>query len=333
MGEVVKRNSIKTFFILFLYSILIPGVILFTSCSNKKIEEELNQQIQTLQAKVEELQKEVANKEDIINQLKEENDDLLSQVPESYDVQKGDNHWQIAYDYLTQKQGVTAEEAKKILADTPLFHPILVGFKVWSYFYGKAYGTFITQGDAPVSPATLVKIEKKKIQDEKLRLENEVAKLKKQSEELTNKINELEKINEDLKAQIASLNNEVSALKNKNKNLDSRLNSVYYFIDTKENLKANGKIKGTFLGLAGMNIGEVTAADFQNRIDLRETTTIELKASDFKVTAIKKVRLLPKYFKETKDFQVEIAGNGESAKIHLLNKEKFHLARVIIIIN
>jgi outer membrane murein-binding lipoprotein Lpp len=313
--------------------ILISGLILFTSCANKKKEEELNQQIQNLQTKVEELQKEIANKEDIINQLKEENVDLLNQVPIAHDVQKGDSHWAIAYDYLTQKQGVPAEEARKILADTPLFHPILVGYKVWSYFYGKVYGTFITQGEARVSPATLIRIEKKKIEEEKLRLENEIATLKTQTQELGQKIAELEKKNEDLKAHIESLNNELSNLKDKNKNLDSRLNSVYFFVDLKKNLKEKGKIKGTFLGLGGVNIGEVNSSDFKNRIDLRETNIIELKAADFKIPSIKKLTLLPKHLKENKDFRIEIIRGGESARVHLLDKDKFLLAHIIIIVN
>ncbi len=332
MKEIRKKLS-RSWLIILFYLILIPGIISFSSCANKKKEEELTQQIQSLQAKIEELQKEIASKEDMINQLKEENADLLNQIPESFDVQKGDSHWEIAYDYLTQKKGIPAEEAKRILVDTPLFHPILVGFKVWNYFYGKVYGTFITQGDARISLATLLRIEKKKIQEEKIKLENEIAMLKKKSEELTEKINELEKNNTELKAQIDNLNKKISDLKSKNQELDSKLNSVYYFADTKENLKAEGKIKGTFLGLAGIKIGEVTSADFQNRIDLRQTQTIELKADDFKVPIIKKVTILPKHIKENVDYRVEIREGGKAAAIILLNKDKFYLAQIILIIN
>ncbi len=331
--KIVRDKFFREWVTVLFYLILIPGIILFSSCTNKKKEEELNQQIQNLEAKVAELQKEIASKEDMINQLKEENADLLNQIPESYDVQKGDSHWKIAYDYLTQKKGVPADEAKRILADTPLFHPILVGFKVWNYFYGKVYGTFVTQGDAKVSMATLLRIEKKKIQEEKMKLENEIAELKKKSEELTAKINELEKANADLKAQIENLNKEISDLKGKNEDLISKLNSVYYFADTKDNLKAKGKIRGTFLGLAGLRIGEVTSADFQNRIDLRQTQTIELKAEDFKVPVIKKVTILPKHLKENIDYRVEIKEGGKSASVVILKKERFLLAQVILIIN
>lgn len=68
----------------------------------------------------------------------------------------------------------------------------------------------------------------------------------------------------------------------------------------------------------------------QARVDLRETDAIELSAEDFNLSAIKKVGLLPKHMKKDIDYRVEIAGGGQSANVILRNKEKFHLARIVL---
>jgi len=74
----------------------------------------------------------------------------------------------------------------------------------------------------------------------------------------------------------------------------------------------------------------VSFEDFQNRIDLREGNVIELRAEDFNLSAIKKVGLLPKHMVENRDYRVEIAGDRKSARVHLLNADKFLLARIVL---
>lgn len=339
MKGVKVRFPTRNLHVLGFYFVLIVGLLFLTSCRGKETAEEPAQQVPATspEAQVEELKKDVAARDNQIAELTKEKADLLNQVPEPYEVQKGDNHWQIAYDFLTQKRGVIDGEAKEILADTPLFHPILVGFKVWNYMYKNVFGSFIVQGDAAISPAALMRLEKKKLVGEILELNDKITALETEKEEKNKEIEEkkgeIEKLSQEKKgmeSQIATLNKEKTDLQNLNKDLDSKLNSVYYFADTKAKLKANGKIKGTFLGLSGMKIKEVSFSDFQNRIDLREGDVIELSAGDFGIPTIKKVGVLPKHLNENVDYRVEIGGGGQSAKVHLLNKDKFLLARIVL---
>jgi len=220
------------------------------------------------------------------------------------------------------------------LANAYLLDPLLVGFKVWNFMDEGQYGSFVLQGSAKVCPGSLIRVDTKKMAEEKLKLENEIAKLKeeleKQSTECRAKIEKLEEEREELKSQIESLNQQVANLQGQNTDLDSRLNSVYYLADVKKELKADGKIKGTFLGLSGMKIKDVSFEDFQGRVDLRETDLIELRAEDFSLSTIKKVKLLPKHMKKDIDYRVEIAGDGQSASVVLLNKDKFLLARIVL---
>lgn len=332
MEEIKKRISVRNSLVLVLCFILIIGALFSISCKKKAVAP--TAQVPDLQGKLDELQRELAGKDSEINQLREEVARIQRRLPSAYEVQPGDNHWQIGYDYLTTKRGVSPEEAKRMLANAYLLHPLLVGFKVWNFMDEGQYGSFVLQGSAKACPGSLIRVDTTKMAEEKLKLENEIAKLKeeieKQSMECKAKIEELEKEREELKSQIDSLNQEVANLQGQNTDLDSRLNSVYYLVDIKRELKANGKIKGTFLGLSGMKIKEVSFKDFQNRVDLRETDAIELRAEDFNLSAIKKVGLLPKHMKKDVDYRVEIAGDGQSASVILRNKDKFLLACIVL---
>jgi len=261
MKKIKKGIPMRNSLVLILCFILILGVLSSISCKKKEKAEEIAQQAPALQAKVEELQRELASKEDEINKLKEEAARITRRLPLAYEVQPGDSHWQIGYDYLTTKRGVPPEEAERMLANAYLLHPLLVGFKVWNFMDDGQFGSFVVQGNAKVCPRALMRVEDKKMAEEKIRLENEIKELKeqieKQSMEFTAKIEELEKEKEEIKSQIDSLNQEETNFQAQNKDLDSRLNSVYYLTGTKNKLKTNGKIKGTFLGLAGMKIKDV----------------------------------------------------------------------------
>jgi predicted nuclease with TOPRIM domain len=332
MKEIKKRISTRNSAVLILCFILIFGALFSISCKKKAVAP--TPKVPDLQAKVDELQKELTGKDAEISRLNEENTRLQRRLPSAYEVQPGDNHWQIGYDYLTSKRGVSAKEAERMLANAYLLDPLLVGFKVWNFMDDGQYGSFVMQGSAKACPGSLIRVDTKKMAEEKLKLENEIASLKeeieKQSMECKAKIEKLEGEREELKSQIDSLNQQVASLQGQNTDLDSRLNSVYYLVDVKKELKADGKIKGTFLGLSGMKIKEVSFEDFNKRVDLRETDRIELNAQDFNLSAIKKVGLLPKHIKKDIDYRIEIAGDGQSASVILKNKDKFLLARIVL---
>ncbi|MBS3818414.1 hypothetical protein KGY73_02755 [bacterium] len=332
----IKRLAPKRWLSFPFYLVLIAGVIFLNSCGGgEQAEEEAppepEQEIQKLETQISDLEKELSQKEKTIAQLEKEKADLEEQIPEPNVVQRGDSHWGLAFDFLTTEKNVPAAEARNMLAKSHLLHPIHIGYKVWHYFYGQVYGTFVTQGDAKVSPGTVKRLKEKKIKEEKAKLEKRIADLEKKGEQLRSQIEDLEQDKVELNDQISSLEQDISELKNQKANLESKLNSVYYFVGTREELKAQNKIKGSFLGIIGINVKEVSFADYQNRVDLRKTEVISVSASDVEANTIKKVKLLPKHLEEGIDYRVEIG--GQSADIQLLDKNKFHLSRIIIVIN
>jgi TolA-binding protein len=335
--NVFLKNDLKNIFVIATVGIfMIAFVLSFPSCKGEEVVEgevPVDERIPQLEAKVEELEQDVSAKDAQIAQLEETAADLENQVPSAHDVQQGDNHWQVAYDFLTQEEDLPEMEAKSYLAKAPLFHPLLVGFTVWNYYHDNVYGTFITQGSAPVSQKYLIRKEEQKQREEKMDLEEKIREMTGKNEDLRDDVQKLEQEKETLNAQITMREQKIKECQNINEDLNARLNSLYFIADTKDNLESRGIIKGTFLGLGGMNIDEVSAADFGNNINLDAKDFVELKAEDYGIDQIKKVSLLPKHLDENEDYRVEISANKREAKVHILDAEKFRLARIILCLN
>jgi hypothetical protein len=67
-------------------------------------------------------------------------------------VRPGDTHFNMAYDFLISQTGRPDNEVRQILQQTRLQEPLLPGFKVWNFWLADGFCTFVTQGDAPLTP-------------------------------------------------------------------------------------------------------------------------------------------------------------------------------------
>jgi cell division protein FtsB len=313
--------------------LLIGGSLLLVACGGAE-KETLTKQVAELQDKAKSLEQKINERDGQIKKFEEERKDLSGRIPEYHVVAPGESHWQIAYDFLTAKKGVPAEKAGALLADSILFDKVLIGHRVYNYFADDVFATFLTKGEATVSPGQMRQAEIKARDEEKTKLVREIGELEKRNaagEEKFVELNETwtarEKILENrakgLDADLAKLNAQTGEL-------ETKLNSVYYLIGARDNLKGAGIIKGTFLGICGDRVKNVTLANFQKSLDLRSGNVIKLAAGDFGLPKIRKVMLFPRDLQEGVDYRVERAADGASATLHLLNKDKFILSRVII---
>jgi hypothetical protein len=323
------RIPMKNSLVLGLSLMLIFGVLFMDSCKGKKEGEEAvaGGEKTTDQARIEELQRELNSKNDIIKQLQRENADLQSKVPFSLEVQEGENHWEIAHNYLTETKGLSEDEAKKVLKNSYLFDSLLAGFQVGNISDGGQYSGFLSQGNAVASPGKMKRVEDTKKEAEKVVLRNNVTLAEiegmRQDAEFKDKMMMAKKEMEVLHKKNAVLEENLEKYRVATAELNSRLNSVYYFSGTKDSLKASGKT----------TLGGVSYRDFQNKIDLREENTIELSAGDFNVSVIKKVEIVPDALVANRDYRITISSDGQSATLQLLNADKFRLARIIIIVS
>lgn len=324
-----------------LVTILAALIFAFSlSCGSQEeaeTEEQPQEKTTQVEARVQELETEIEQKNEAIAELEEEAGRLETQVPVSRAVMLGDSHWGIAYDYLTQEEGLSSEEARQYLSDALLFHPILVGFRVWNYFNEGIFGSFVTQGTADVSPGAVMRAEKKEAAETKEQLQNRIENLKTENQQMGEKLDQMQaqytEEKDQFQSQIDSLQSDLNEARGDIQELESALSSVYYLADMKNSLKREEIIKGTFLGICGKRIGDITPADFDESVDLNQADRITLNAGDLGVNRIDRVDLLPKHYKLGEDYRIEFADGGQSADVLLLNQEKFRMAQLIIIIN
>jgi hypothetical protein len=245
-------------------------------------------------------------------------------------VEKGENHYQIAMNFLLNEKGVDKARAMELVERTALFEPIVPGFKVWNFYAEDEYGTFITQGSAPISPNQIQRKVKKELVDAK---DKAIA----EKDQLQSDINEMETRRTELISQLDLLNQEkqnmlgkMSNLNDQNQEMQTALNSVYFAMDLRKNLTQKGIIKGGFL--RATKLQKVDLAMFDRSLDLRGEPKIMVAAADFQLSKIKDVTIYPGYFKLDTDYKVEFDEASQSVTITILDIKKFMSEKIAIAI-
>jgi hypothetical protein len=232
--------------------------------------------------------------------------------------------------FLLNEKGVDKTRAMELVERTALFEPLIPGFKVWNFYAEDEYGTFITQGTAPISPNQIQRKVKKELVDAKDKAISE-------KEQLQSDITEMEARRNELISQLDLLNQEkqnmlgkMSDLNEQNQEMQTALNSVYFAMDLSKNLTQKGIIKGGFL--RSTKLQKVDFTLFDRSLDLRGEPKITVAAADFQLSRIKDVTIYPSYFKLDTDYKVEFDEAGQKATITLLDVKKFMSEKIAIAI-
>jgi len=288
----------------------------------RKVLEEYIRKEQNISIK--DLLKALVKKEDEIRELEEEHK-TLNEQHRPHIVKPGENHYQIAIEYLLYQRGLDKSEAKKLLDKAVFSDPLTPGFKVWSFYDGKEYSSFVTQGEANISPAELEK--RKKAEVQKIIEEERLKALEREDE--------LKKATEEFKAAQLKKENELEAAKERarqieaqKKQMERQLNSLYYLVDTEKNLMDSNIISGGFLKRKKLKTMDPT--DFKSSIDLRASKTININAGLLGLKKIKKVMLFPKHYIDDVDFKIDIGEDKQEAKLVILKEEKFKKQCLVI---
>jgi hypothetical protein len=276
------------------------------------------------------LLQDILDKNNDIQNLNARLQELEAMLPKPHVVEKGENHYQIAMNYLLNEKGVDKTRAMELVERTALFEPLIPGFKVWNFYAEDEYGTFITQGTAPISPNQIQRKVKKELVDAKDKAISE-------KEQLQSDITEMEARRNELISQLDLLNQEkqnmlgkMSDLNEQNQEMQTALNSVYFAMDLSKNLTQKGIIKGGFL--RSTKLQKVDFTLFDRSLDLRGEPKITVAAADFQLSRIKDVTIYPSYFKLDTDYKVEFDEAGQKATITLLDVKKFMSEKIAIAI-
>jgi hypothetical protein len=274
------------------------------------------------------LLQDILDKNNDIQNLNARLQELEAMLPKPHIVEKGENHYQIAMNFLLNEKGVDKTRAMELVERTALFEPIIPGFKVWNFFAEDEYGTFITQGTAPISPNQIQRKVKKELVDakdkaifEKEQLQSDITEMEARRNELISQLDLLSQEKQNMLGKMSDLNEQ-------NQEMQTALNSVYFAIDLPKNLTQKGIIKGGFL--RSTKLQKVDFAMFDRSLDLRGEPKITAIAADFQLSRIKGVTIYPSYFKLDTDYKVELDEAGQNATIIILDVKKFKSEKIAI---
>lgn len=235
------------------------------------------------------LLKEILNKSDEISELREQIAQIENRLPRPHIAQKGESHYQIALAFLVSEKGLEEEQAQKLLKRTALFDQLAEGFKVWNFYNGDEYGTSVTQGEAQFSPNVFVHRAKKKLMDDRDKALSE-------RDQLAEDIKCVQEKQVVADAQLGQVTREKENLAIQVVNLNRRVNSVYYRLDSLKTLKKKGILKSGFLSSA--KIKDISSEHFNQSIDLNSSNELVISAEDLGIKKIKDVVLFPRFYKK-----------------------------------
>jgi FtsZ-binding cell division protein ZapB len=304
------------------------------------------EQTQLLEAKLKseegigylDLVSDILSKQKNIEDLRVRIQDLEKTLPSPEDVQKGQRHFDLAMAYLTKEKGLDPAAAKALVMKVNLVDDLVPGFKVWNFYDEGVYGTFVTQGDAKVSPYYVTEKAKQNLIDQKnaaVAQRDELAKAKadltQQVADLSSKRDQLNQEVSMLQAEREDLTKKVSDLQSQRDDFEARNNSVFYRIGWRKNLENEGMVRDPWY--ARPTLAKFSPADYPQHLDLRSSDTLVFSAQQAGVAKITKVGLAPgSLYKEGNDYAVTVAADGSRASLRFLNKDKFRAGRSIMIL-
>lgn len=280
----------------------------------------------------------ILGKQKEIEDLRVQVQDLEKKLPASVTVGRGDRHFDIAMNFLTKEKGLDQNTAKKLVQQVNLMDELVPGFKVWNFYDNGVYGTFVTQGDASVSPYGVIQRAKQKLITEKDQAVSQRDMLAKEKTTLIEQVSELEKKRNQLNQDVAMLQAEREDLLKKmqemndlSEDLKARLNSVFYRVGDRKAMQDSGIIKAPWYGRARITNFDETA--FPNHLDLRSGDTITFTAQDAGVSTIKSIKVAPESsFKAGVDYIAAVLNDGKDGQIKILNRDKFKAERTMVVV-
>ena len=276
------------------------------------------------------LLQDILDKNNDIQNLSTQLQELEAMLPKPHVVEKGENHYQISMNFLLNEKGVEKTRAMELVERTALFEPIIPGFKVWNFYAEDEYGTFITQGTAPISPNQIQRKVKKELVDakdkaisEKDQLQSDITEMEARRNEL---ISQLDLLNQEKQNMLVKLGD----LDQQNQGLQTKLNSVFYALDLDKNLTQKGIIKGGFL--RSTKLQKVDSEMFNQSLDLRGDAKITISAATYMLSKIKDITIYPGYLKIDVDYSVKYDENNQNVTITILDVKKFKNEKIAIAI-
>lgn len=105
---------------------------------------------------------EIGQLQNNIGDLKKMITEIENQLPKPYLVAKGDTHYEIVVDYLIKQHQLSVKDAHSVAWKTALIDDLLPGNKIWLSYNDGVVGSYVTQGNAYLSPMKVMRMANKR---------------------------------------------------------------------------------------------------------------------------------------------------------------------------
>ena len=269
------------------------------------------------------LVQEILDKDRELTELRQKADAARQGLPEFVEAKEGDRHDRVILEFL-RGRGASELASRRLVAEINLQEPLLPGSRVWLYYENGQFGTWVTQGNASMSPQEAEQRIRAALEAERdaavagnSRLRGEVDALEGRKQELEREVALLREEADAFLSQMGQLKKEAAAARS----------GARYLAGSKKQLEKAGVIGKSFLGpqrvkrLEGLDLMEVSA-----------NSRITLDASAYELPRIKKVTLLPDGLKRGQDYQVELLEGGAFATVTLLATQRFESSTFVVVV-
>lgn len=283
------------------------------------------ERIQQERGSRQQLLQDILDRDAQITKLREEIEDIRKRIPntESFVVQEGQRHERIAMDYLV-KRGLSAERAYGIVSQTGLYDALLPGFRVW-VFYNTSngqFGTWVTRGNATVSPTEHQRRLTELLQEELTMAKQQSAELRTQLE--TTSV-ELDTAKADIEMKAAEVEEARLAAEEADRQRVAAENTVRFLIASKKTLQ-DARIIDRSFRLQRLDLPEAQS------INLAETDELPgVRAAEVGLRRIRKATISPRDLLPSRDYQMRLAADGGAVSFRIVDRERFKRARIFVI--
>lgn len=274
------------------------------------------------------LLKEILAQDGRIAGLRTELARLREGLPSPDLVRVHESHYGLALRFL-RGRGLPEPEARRLLSKAPLMDKLAPGFEVYHFHTEGAYGTWVGQGTAAISPADLNAAGREEVEaargtarEHARATRHELAELARQKRAVEAEIDAVRSEYGHLLAGRAALGAETEAQA-------ARLNALHHRIGLRKDLEAAGIIEVPFFGPP--RAGRAWRDElFQDHLDLRAGQRLTLRAADLGLQRIGRVILVPGSLQEGEHYRMVFGPGRRSAALEILTPERFRNTKVVV---
>jgi outer membrane murein-binding lipoprotein Lpp len=275
-----------------------------------------------------------------IRDLQAKVSELEAKLPgDGKEVGPGDTHMKLAMAYLMKEHNVPESRAKELVGRLNILETNMdKGMRV-HFYYDPAkdfFGTWVAQGDAKRSPLAIVRAKQMRLIQERdtavakaTDLEGKKAELEELLTQLRDEVQALEARKASLEASVTQLEAEKSQAVERasmtKEELDRLQNSMFYEADLSDRLRSRGILRSRG------KLETIADVKFKDSIDLRNGKSLTLKPSQFGISKIADIRILPAFIQEGRDVGVRFGEDG-TVEVTVMKEEMMKGQRILFVL-